>query len=107
MVGHKQKDAEGISNDTVKVLVQASLIKLEDQNDTNPIITAEGFQFLLMDTSSQVWYFLLKYLETVESKGLNLAECLIFLFQLSFLTLGKVTVFRLCFFAQFSNLIIF
>lgn len=89
MVGHKQKDGDGISNDTVKVLVHASLIK-EDESDTNPIITANGFQFLLMDTSSQVWYFLLKYLETVESKGLNLAECLIFLFQLSFLTLGKV-----------------
>lgn len=89
MVGHKQKDGDGISSDTVKVLVHSSLIKLEDSNDTNPIITANGFQFLLMDTSSQVWYFLLKYLETVESKGLNLAESLIFLFQLSFLTLGK------------------
>jgi transcription initiation factor TFIIH subunit 4 len=88
MVGYK--DGDSISSDTVKVLVHSLLIKLEDQNDTNPVITANGFQFLLMDTSSQVWYFLLKYLETVESKGLNLSECLIFLFQLSFLTLGKV-----------------
>ena len=31
-----------------------------------PAITPAGFQFLLMDTSSQIWYFMLKYLETIE-----------------------------------------
>lgn len=55
------------------------------------VITREGFQFLLMDTPSQVWYFLLQYLSTVSDRGLNLVECLTFLFQLSFSTLGKVS----------------
>jgi len=51
--------------------------------------TRQGFQFLLLDRQAQVWHFILHYLDTVESKGLDLAECLTFLFQLSFSTLGK------------------
>ena len=85
-----QANNEAISADTVQVLVHAGLIKYDPSKDNLPIITADGFQFLLMDTNSQVWYFLLQYLDTVESKGFNLVECLTFLFQLSFLTLGKV-----------------
>lgn len=53
-------------------------------------ITSGGFQFLLMDTSSQVWFFILKYLETITERGLSLEGCLTFLFKLSFSTLGKV-----------------
>ena len=54
-------------------------------------ITKDGFQFLLMDTSAQVWYFLLQYLDTASARNLDLAECLGFLFQLSFSTLGQVS----------------
>ena len=89
MVG-SQNNNEAISADTVHILVHAGLIKYDYSKDNLPIITADGFQFLLMDTNSQVWYFLLQYLDTIESKGLNLIECLTFLFQISFLTLGKV-----------------
>ena len=32
----------------------------------SPVISPAGFQFLLMDTASQVWYFMIQYLETVE-----------------------------------------
>lgn len=53
-------------------------------------ITKDGFQFLLMDTSAQVWYFLLQYLDTAGVRNLDLVECLGFLFQLSFSTLGQV-----------------
>ncbi len=53
-------------------------------------ITKDGFQFLLMDTSAQVWYFLLQYLDTATARNLDLVECLGFLFQLSFSTLGQV-----------------
>lgn len=53
-------------------------------------ITRDGFQFLLMDTSAQVWYFLLQYLDTASARNLDLVECLGFLFQLSFSTLGQV-----------------
>lgn len=60
-----------------------------ESNSNAPVITNEGFQFLLLDTASQVWYFMVKYLETVEGKGLSLAECLAFLLSLSFSTLGR------------------
>lgn len=57
--------------------------------DPMPSITPAGFQFLLMDIGSQVWYFMLQYLDTVEARGMDLIDCLSFLFQLSFSTLGK------------------
>lgn len=90
-----------------------------DGVDPMPSITPAGFQFLLMDIGSQVWYFMLQYLDTVEvrvislvthnflltalgtsvhdefffilqARGMDLIDCLSFLFQLSFSTLGKV-----------------
>jgi len=61
----------------------------EQDDKSHPSITNEGFQFLLLDTASQVWYFTIKYLETVETRGLSLPECLAFMFSLSFGTLGK------------------
>ena len=53
------------------------------------VITNDGFQFLLMETSAQVWYFILQYLDSTTSRNLDLVECLGFLFQLSFSTLGQ------------------
>ena len=58
-------------------------------------ISSAGFQFLLLDTASQVWFFILKYLENVNMRGLSLVPCLNFLFKLSFCTLGKVS-YLLC-----------
>ena len=98
MVGTKQSSSprDRVGQDTIATLLHAGLISQIDSNQGSsssaqtPMITADGFQFLLLDTSSQVWFFMTKYLETVESKGLNLVECLSFIFQLSFSTLGRV-----------------
>ncbi|XP_043283266.1 general transcription factor IIH subunit 4 [Venturia canescens] len=86
MVGSQQQ--EGISADAVRILLHAGLMK-RDEEDGSPVITQAGFQFLLLDTASQVWYFILQYLDTIEARGLDLVECLTFLFQLNFSTLGK------------------
>ncbi|KAK9507244.1 hypothetical protein O3M35_007148 [Rhynocoris fuscipes] len=86
MVGSNQQ--EGISADAVRILLHAGLMA-RDEEDGSPVITREGFQFLLLDTPAQVWYFMLQYLDTVESRGLDLVQCLAFLFQLSFTILGK------------------
>ncbi|KAK6624480.1 hypothetical protein RUM43_004165 [Polyplax serrata] len=86
MVGSQAQ--EGISADAVRILLHANLMK-RDEDDGSCVITREGFQFLLLDTASQVWYFMLQYLDTVNSRNLDLVECLTFLFQLSFSTLGK------------------
>lgn len=84
----KDPDSEGISPDAVRILLNAELMK-RDETDGAPVITRQGFQFLLLDTQSQVWHFMLQYLDTCEQKGLNLPDCLSMLFQLSFSTLGR------------------
>jgi len=86
MVGSQQQ--EGISADAVRILLHAKLMK-RDEDDGSPVITRQGFQFLLLDRHAQVWHFLLQYLDTVQQRGLDLVDCLTFLFQLSFSTLGK------------------
>ncbi len=91
MASVKLKDYnDNIGEITKQVILRARLI----ENDLQDIsITASGFQFLLMDISSQIWFFLRKYLDLVEGLGLSFIECLSFLFELNFLTLGKVNHF--------------
>lgn len=79
---------KAISRDAMRTLLHAGLIESSGESD-NMQITSSGFQFLLLDTASQVWFFILKYLETVTERGLSLVACLTFLFKLSFSTLGK------------------
>ncbi|XP_035038971.1 general transcription factor IIH subunit 4 isoform X2 [Hippoglossus stenolepis] len=76
-----------VSQDLAQLLVQAGLMKSE--SGEAPYITSAGFQFLLLDTASQLWYFTLQYLKTAQSRGMVLVEILSFLFQLSFSTLGR------------------
>lgn len=86
MVGSQQ--TEGISADAVRILLHAGLMT-RDVDDGSPVITRAGFQFLLLSTARQVWLFLQHYLQTAEQRNLNPAECLAFLYQLSFSSLGK------------------
>ncbi|KAJ1962455.1 RNA polymerase II transcription factor B 52 kDa subunit [Dispira parvispora] len=61
----------------------------EDKRDRARLkITNKGFQFLLQDTSTQVWMFLLQYLAMAENLQMDLVEALHFLFQLGSLELG-------------------
>ncbi|XP_041984335.1 general transcription factor IIH subunit 4 [Aricia agestis] len=79
---------EGISADAVRILLHAGLMT-RDAEDGSAVITKAGFQFLLLSTTKQVWLFLQHYLHTAEKRSLSAAECLAFLYQLSFSTLGK------------------
>ncbi|XP_058475123.1 general transcription factor IIH subunit 4 [Solea solea] len=76
-----------VSQDLSQLLVQAGLMKREAGEA--PYITSAGFQFLLLDTASQLWYITLQYLKTAQTRGMDLVEILSFLFQLSFSTLGR------------------
>ncbi|XP_076454967.1 general transcription factor IIH subunit 4-like [Babylonia areolata] len=87
MVGSSE-GSEGVNRDIIDVLINSSLMARQE-GESIPTITQEGFQFLLMDTGAQVWYFLLQYLDSVHARGLDLVTCLSFLFHLSFSTLGK------------------
>ncbi|KAG2469404.1 TF2H4 factor, partial [Polypterus senegalus] len=53
-----------VSQDLAQLLIQAGLMKSE--SGEAPCITSAGFQFLLLDTASQLWYFMLQYLKTAE-----------------------------------------
>ena len=52
-------------------------------------ITNKGFQFLLLDIHTQIWSFLLQYLEMAERMGLDMVELLGFFLQIGLLELGK------------------
>ncbi|XP_031442523.1 general transcription factor IIH subunit 4 [Clupea harengus] len=76
-----------VSQDLAQLLSQAGLMRSEVGDA--PCITSSGFQFLLLDTASQLWYLTLQYLNTAQTRGMDLVEILSFLFQLSFSTLGR------------------
>uniref|UniRef100_A0A087Y352 General transcription factor IIH subunit 4 n=1 Tax=Poecilia formosa TaxID=48698 RepID=A0A087Y352_POEFO len=79
-----------VSQDLAQLLIQAGLMRSISEAGEAPYITSAGFQFLLLDTASQLWYFTLQYLKTAQqSRGMDLVEILSFLFQLSFSTLGR------------------
>ncbi|XP_030853454.1 general transcription factor IIH subunit 4 [Strongylocentrotus purpuratus] len=82
------KAVDTLSRDIATVLTHSGLMRLGESGGT-PVITPSGFQFLLLDTPSQVWFFMLQYLETSQARGLDIVDALSFLFQLSFSTLGK------------------
>lgn len=88
MVGLRDDNFKGISTDTKQALVHSQLIVFE-QNEPMPYITSDGFQFLLMDTKSQIWLFVLKLLEIIDQRSNNLVECLTFLLELNFSTHGR------------------
>nr|CAB3251313.1 general transcription factor IIH subunit 4 [Phallusia mammillata] len=79
-----------ISQDLKDLLLQSRLMRQGEENGRSySIITAKGFQFLLLDTASQVWFFILEYLNWVRDRGMNLVSILRFLFELSFSSVGK------------------
>ena len=80
-------ESDKISPDIANLLLQSGLIH---RSGNEHAITSAGFQFLLLDSPTQIWYFMLKYLDKCDSIDLNLTTCLAFIFQLSFSTLGKV-----------------
>lgn len=56
----------------MKTFVVISIFVIDrDGVDPMPSITPAGFQFLLMDIGSQVWYFMLQYLDTVEVRVIS------------------------------------
>lgn len=77
-----------VSGDIKELMLQSGLMRLcDDDGREAPFITAKGFQFLLMDTPSQVWFFILEYLHWIRDRGMNLVPILRFLFEMSFTTL--------------------
>jgi transcription initiation factor TFIIH subunit 4 len=74
------------------VLLHSGIMKTKDNNVENVpdrmYITQDGFQFLLMDRNTQVWRFLLGYLQVAKGANLDPVQVLQFFFQLGTLQLG-------------------
>ncbi|KAI9473927.1 MAG: RNA polymerase II transcription factor B subunit 2 [Benjaminiella poitrasii] len=79
-----KKPSRGVLN----LLERSKLMQIS--NETGQLqITNKGFQFLLQDVNTQVWAFLLQYLDMAEVLQMDLVEVLNFLFQLGSLELGE------------------
>ncbi|CAH8540986.1 unnamed protein product [Dicrocoelium dendriticum] len=70
------------------VLLMSNLMKTGG-SDNSIGITKHGFHFLLMNRRDQVRLFLLHYFSYLKETNKNLVAALQFVFQLSFLSLGK------------------
>ena len=83
-----EKTQNEVNSDLVEILVHSGLMhKARDSH--LPSITPSGFQFLLMNESRQMWFFMLQYLRTCDQRSMDLVELLIFIFQLSISTVGN------------------
>ncbi|XP_043688605.1 general transcription and DNA repair factor IIH subunit TFB2 isoform X2 [Telopea speciosissima] len=54
-----------------------------------PRLTENGFQFLLMDTNAQLWYIIREYISSSEDRGVDPADLISFLLELSFHVAGE------------------
>ncbi|PWA56577.1 transcription factor-related protein [Artemisia annua] len=53
------------------------------------LLTESGFQFLLMDTNAQLWYIIREYISNSEDRGVDSADLISFLLELSFHVTGE------------------
>ncbi|KAI8340757.1 RNA polymerase II transcription factor B subunit 2 [Chlamydoabsidia padenii] len=79
-----KKPSGGVLN-----LLERSKLMQASNHESNLQITNKGFQFLLQDVNTQVWAFLLQYLDMAEVLQMDLVEVLNFLFQLGSSELGE------------------
>ena len=86
MTGAQGVSNIGVSEEVAGVLITSGLLSFSETERTTSI-TSSGFQFLLLDTSSQVWFFMVQYLNSKDKS--TLVQCLSFLFQTGFSVLGK------------------
>ncbi|KAG8383513.1 hypothetical protein BUALT_Bualt04G0021200 [Buddleja alternifolia] len=76
-----------ISSSMMKVFQRGLLSQRDDKEP--PKLTESGFQFLLMDTNAQLWYIVREYISNCEEVGVDTADLISFLLELSFHVTGK------------------
>ncbi|KAK8992327.1 hypothetical protein V6N11_048411 [Hibiscus sabdariffa] len=62
---------------------------LRQREKEAPRLTESGFQFLLMDTNAQLWHVIREYISNSEEQGVDQADLIAFLLELSFHTTGE------------------
>ncbi|KAL3345331.1 hypothetical protein AABB24_024343 [Solanum stoloniferum] len=76
-----------ISSSMMKIFQRGLLSQRDDREP--PRLTESGFQFLLMDTIAQLWYIIREYITNAEERGVDSADLIAFLLELSFHVTGK------------------
>ncbi|XP_042499165.1 general transcription and DNA repair factor IIH subunit TFB2 isoform X2 [Macadamia integrifolia] len=74
------------SSSVMKVFQRGLLSQREKEA---PRLTENGFQFLLMDTNAQLWYIIREYISNSEDRGVDPADLISFLLELSFHVAGE------------------
>ncbi|KAK6932556.1 Transcription factor TFIIH subunit p52/Tfb2 [Dillenia turbinata] len=96
-----------ISSSMMKVF-QRGLLSQRDKEA--PKLTEHGFQFLLMDTNAQLWYIIREYISNSEERGVDSADLISFLLELSFHATGEaynvntLTEFQKCIIKDLADL---
>ncbi|KAL2627300.1 hypothetical protein AAZV13_07G164900 [Glycine max] len=62
---------------------------LSHRDKEAPKLTESGFQFLLMDTNAQLWYIIREYISNSEDRGVDAADLISFMLELSFHVIGE------------------
>ncbi|XP_008225066.1 PREDICTED: RNA polymerase II transcription factor B subunit 2 [Prunus mume] len=75
-----------ISSSMMKIF-QRGLLSQRDKEA--PRLTESGFQFLLMDTNAQLWYIIREYISNSEERGVDSADLISCLLELSFHVTGE------------------
>ncbi|EEF43256.1 general transcription and DNA repair factor IIH subunit TFB2 isoform X1 [Ricinus communis] len=83
--GHAERSTN-FSSSMMKIF-QRGLLTQRDKEA--PRLTESGFQFLLMDTNAQLWYIIREYISNSEERGLDSADLISFLLELSFHITGE------------------
>ncbi|BBN14722.1 transcription initiation factor TFIIH subunit 4 [Marchantia polymorpha subsp. ruderalis] len=76
-------------NSTLTATFQRAGLITTPKGKEPPKITDAGFQFLLMDTNSQLWQIVREYVASAEDRGMDSAELISFLLELGFLNIGE------------------
>lgn len=73
----------------IKVFQRSGLLTPSSRENESPSLTDLGFQFLLMDTNSQLWQLVREYVTSSEDRGTDSGELVGFLLELGFHLVGE------------------
>uniref|UniRef100_A0A7N1A428 RNA polymerase II transcription factor B subunit 2 n=1 Tax=Kalanchoe fedtschenkoi TaxID=63787 RepID=A0A7N1A428_KALFE len=87
LISSGQSDKPTNISPSMMKLFQRGLLTQRDREA--PKLTESGFRFLLMDTNAQLWYIIRDYINNAEERGLDPADLISFLLELSFHVPGE------------------
>ncbi|XP_022728539.1 RNA polymerase II transcription factor B subunit 2-like isoform X1 [Durio zibethinus] len=87
LISSGQAERSSSFSSSMMRIFQRGLLRQRDKEA--PRLTESGFQFLLMDTNAQLWYIIREYISNSEEQGVDQADLIAFLLELSFHTTGE------------------